>query len=109
MKHAAKLPSRRGLNAWTFSTLFGLIAVTGLRLGEALALEEADVNLDEGVLTITRTKNREFRLLPIALSTTERLGAYRAARDRILGNGAQPFFLNERGRRPSANYGSAQK
>ena len=48
VQHAAKLPSRRGLNAWTFSTLFGLIAVTGLRLGEALGLEEADVNLDEG-------------------------------------------------------------
>ena len=44
VKHAAKLPSRRGLNAWTFSTLFGLIAVTGLRLGEALALEEGPMS-----------------------------------------------------------------
>lgn len=104
VEHAAQLPSPRGLNAWTFSTLFGLIAVTGLRLGEALGLDEADVNLDEGVLRITRTKNSEFRLLPIALSTKERLGAYRAVRDRILGNGAQPFFLNERSRRPSSNY-----
>ena len=95
VEHAAQLPSPRGLNAWTFSTLFGLIAVTGLRLGEALGLDEADVNLDEGVLTITRTKNSEFRLLPVALSTTERLGAYRAVRDRILGNGAQPFFLKK--------------
>ena len=95
VEHAAQLPSPRGLNAWTFSTLFGLIAVTGLRLGEALGLDEADVNLDEGVLTITRTQNSEFRLLPVALSTTERLGAYRAVRDRILGNGAQPFFLKK--------------
>ena len=54
VEHAAQLPSPRGLNAWTFSTLFGLIAVTGLRLGEALGLDEADVNLDEGILTITR-------------------------------------------------------
>ena len=104
MEYAAQLSSARGLNAWTFSTLFGLIAVTGLRLGEALGLDETDVDLDEGVLTITRTKNGEFRLLPIALSTTERLGAYRAVRDRILGSRAQSFFRTERGWRPSSNY-----
>ena len=104
VEHAAQLPSKRGLNAWTFSTLFGLIAVTGLRLGEALGLNEADVDLGEAVLTVTRTKNGEFRLLPIAHSTSERLDAYRCVRDRILGSGAQPFFLNEQGRRPSANY-----
>ena len=49
VEHAAQLPSPRGLNAWTFSILFGLIAVTGLRLGEALGLDEADVNLDGDV------------------------------------------------------------
>lgn len=48
VEHAAQLPSPRGLNAWTFSTLFGLIAVTGLRLGEALALDEADVKPRRG-------------------------------------------------------------
>ncbi|MDE0224730.1 MAG: tyrosine-type recombinase/integrase [Gammaproteobacteria bacterium] len=104
VEHAAQLPSRRGLNAWTFSTLFGLIAVTGLRLGEALGLDEADVDLDEAVLTITRTKNDEFRLLPFAPSTGERLDAYRTVRDRTLGSGAQSFFLDEQGRRPSQNH-----
>ena len=42
---AAELPSIYGLRGQTFSTLFGLIATTGLRISEALALDADDVNL----------------------------------------------------------------
>lgn len=107
VSHAEQLPSPSGLHAWTFSTLFGLIAVTGMRLGEALRLNNADVDVDNAVLTITDTKTGGFRLLPVAASTSERLGAYRGARQRILGSGTAPFFLNERGRRPSCNSAQA--
>jgi len=50
---AAELPSPYGLRGWTFSTLFGLIAVTGLRISEAIGLDDADVDLDEAVLRVS--------------------------------------------------------
>ena len=75
---AAKLPSRYGLRGWTCSTLFGLIATSGLRVNEALGLDDEDVDLDEGVITVRRGKNRKARFVPIASSTRDRLRRYRA-------------------------------
>ena len=54
MTEAGRLPSSYGLRGWTCSTLFGLIAVTGLRVNEAIGLDEKDVDLNEAVLTIRR-------------------------------------------------------
>src|SRR6202521_2978948 len=82
---AARLPSRYGLRGWTCSTLFGLIAVTGLRINEAIALDDNDVDLDEGVITVRRGKNGTARFVPRAPSTVARLRAYRAERTRLLG------------------------
>src|ERR1035437_2586079 len=65
---AAKLPSINGVRALTSSTLFGLIAVTGLRISEALSLDVADVDLDAGVLTLRRGKLGKARLLPVSES-----------------------------------------
>jgi len=90
--HAAKLPSRYGLRGWSCSTLFGLIAVTGLRINEALKLDDDDIDLDAGVITIKRGKNGKARYVPIARSTMEALATYRAARTRLLGNSAGAFF-----------------
>jgi integrase/recombinase XerD len=98
---AGRLPSPYGLRAWTCSTLFGLIAVTGLRVNEALGLDEEDVDLKEAVLTIRRAKNRKSRFAPISLCAAERLRAYRAERNRILGAGRAAFFLLENGERPT--------
>jgi integrase len=98
---AAKLPSRYGIRGWTCSTLFGLIAVTGLRINEAIALDEGDVNLDEGVITVKRGKNGTARFVPLAPSTVARLRAYRVERMRLLGPTTGPFFLIESGERPT--------
>ena len=73
---AAALPSLNGLRALTCSTLFGLLAVTGLRISEALSLNAADVDLEAGVLTLRRGKLGKARLLPLSDSTTARLAAY---------------------------------
>ena len=108
---AGRLPSSYGLRAWTCSTLLGLIAVTGLRVNEALGLDDKDVDLNEAVLTIRQAKNRKSRFVPIAPCATERLGAYRAERNRILGAGRAAFFLLENGDRPTdccARYNFAQ-
>jgi integrase/recombinase XerD len=98
---AGRLPSSYGLRGWTCSTLFGLIAVTGLRVNEALGLDEEDVDLNEGVVTIRRGKNRKSRFVPLSASTVERIRAYRAERNRILGRGRVAFFLLENGERPT--------
>jgi integrase/recombinase XerD len=98
---AAKLPSRYGIRGWTCSTLFGLIAVTGLRINEAIALDDDDVDLAEGVITVRRGKNGTARFVPIAVCTVARLRAYRAERTRLLGPTAGPFFLTESGERPT--------
>ncbi len=101
--HAAKLPSLYGLRGWTCSTLFGLIAITGLRINEALKLDDDDVDLDDGVITVRLGKNGKARLVPISLGSVTRLGAYRAERMRLLGTTIGAFFRNDDGRRPTGD------
>jgi integrase len=96
---AARLPSSYGLRGLTCSTLFGLIAATGLRVSEALGLDEKDVDLDHGVLNVERSKNGRSRYVPLLACAAQRLRAYRAERNRILGKGTKPFFLHEDGGR----------
>ena len=91
---AAELPSINGLRSLTYSTLFGLIAVTGLRISEALSFDVADVDLEAGVLTLRRGKLGKARLLPISDSTTAGLAAYAKERDRLLGGPPTPFFVS---------------
>jgi integrase len=98
---AARLPSSYGLRGWMCSTLFGLIAVTGLRVSEALKLGEDDVDLKEGVLTIRRAKNRKSRFVPISPCASKRLKAYRVERNRILGTDRAAFFRLENGECPT--------
>jgi integrase len=110
VSRAAKLKSRYGLRGWTCSTLFGLIAVTGLRINEALKLDDDDVDIDAGVITVKRGKNGKARLVPVTPSTVKQLAAYRAERIRLFGPKAGAFFRNDDGRRPtdcSARYNFA--
>jgi integrase/recombinase XerD len=80
--------------------LFGLLAVTGLRVSEALRLDRDDVDFAQGLLTIRRTKFGKSRLVPVHRSTREALERYDAQRARVFPQPATPaFFLSERGRR----------
>ena len=97
---ARALPSPKGLRGRTYATLFGLISVTGLRVSEAIALDQDDMDLEQGILTIRRTKFGKTRMVPLHDSTCTELRGYAAARDRLLGVTAMPaFFLSERGTR----------
>lgn len=78
MAAAAQLPSSHGLRGPTYSTLFGLLAVTGLRIGEAMGLDGRDVGTDEALLHIRHAKNGGHRLMPVTPCTADRLGEHRS-------------------------------
>jgi len=58
------------------ATLIGLLFATGLRIGEALRLTLADVDLRRRLLTVRETKFRKTRYVPLSASTTSQLAAY---------------------------------
>ena len=62
-----------GLRPHTYSTLLGLLAVTGMRIGEVMALDRADVDLKEGLLTVRQGKFNKTRLIPVHPSTQRKL------------------------------------
>jgi integrase len=65
-----------GLRGETLRCVIGLMATTGLRVSECVALNNADVNLVEGVLSVTG-KRANLRLVPLHPTTTEALRGYR--------------------------------
>lgn len=95
---AGDLPSSKGLRAHTYSCLFGLLAVTGMRVSEAVALEQEDVDIREGILTIRRTKFGKSRFIPVHPSTCDILDDYSDTRDRVFSVPlTKGFFVSERG------------
>ena len=65
----------------TFQTLIGLLAVTGMRLGETIDLDRDDLDIGHGVLTV-HGKYGKTRELPLHPSTVDALGRYLSRGDR---------------------------
>jgi len=78
---AARL--RRRLNAATYPVLISLLAVTGMRVGEAIALDVSDFDDSLGVLTVRAGKFGKSRLLPLHPTATAGLGPYLQTRNRL--------------------------
>lgn len=98
MDAASRLaPVLRGATA---ETVIGLLAATGLRIGEALAVDRGHVNLSDGVIVVNAGKS-EQREVMLHGSTVAALERYTTLRDRILPAPAEPaaFFLATRGTR----------
>jgi integrase/recombinase XerD len=105
MEAAGKL--QPPLRALTYETLFGLLWTTGMRIGEALALERSDVDLTAGVLTIREAKDGRSRLVPLEQSATEALDSYALRRDRLCpAPKSAAFFVTGAGR--SATRGTVE-
>ena len=97
---AAASTLRSPLRAATLETIVGLLAVTGLRIGEALRFDRGDVDLDRGVLEVTNSKFNKSRQVPIHHSTVEALTAYASLRDRLSPQPANPaLFVSVAGTR----------
>jgi integrase len=95
---ALSLPPAGGLRRWTYHYLFGLIAVTGMRLSEAIDLQRDDVDLKAGVLTVRLTKFGKSRLVPLHPTTSAALRNYAERRDAQFASRCAPhFFVAERG------------
>ncbi len=74
---AAELPPANGLRPQTMQTLFGLLAATGLRVSEALALACTDIDWPAACLTVRETKYAQSRHVPLHSSTITALQRYR--------------------------------
>jgi len=90
---------RPPLRAATQTALLGLLAATGMRSGEAMALTRADVDLVEGVITVRHAKFDRMRLVPLQPSATTALRAYATTRDRLCPTpSVDRFFVSVTGR-----------
>jgi integrase len=77
---------RPPLRAATYECLLGLVAASGMRIGEALALRRDDVDLAKGVVTVREAKFGRIRLVPLHPSVTEALRSYTAYRAQVCTN-----------------------
>lgn len=94
-----KSPSKDSYAYWT---LFGLLLATGMRIGEALALDNEDVDLKQGVITVREAKLNKSRLLPLHVTTLSVLKQYVKKRNRRFPRlKVAAFFVVMNGRRPS--------
>jgi len=90
--------------AGTFQCIFGLLTVTGMRVGEVLNLQPEDIDWTQSVLTVRNAKFGKSRLVPLHPSTLKALAAFVRHRDRFFAR-LQPrpklthFFVTSRGTR----------
>lgn len=98
---AAQASRPRGsLRPHTLSSLLGLLASTGLRVGEAIRLQinQVKLELDPPQLHILKTKFHKSRIVPLHPSTAERLRHYQEQRAHLHYDGlSDAFFVSERG------------
>lgn len=96
VEHAARLGPASSLRPLVYSTLFGLLAATGMRVGEALALENEDFR--DGVLHIRRTKFHKSRMVPLHPTVERALSNYVKRRARVAASTSHIFVSLRRER-----------
>lgn len=77
----------------TYRTLIGLIVVTGMRVGEAVRLDNGDVDFEQGILAIRDSKFGKSRQVPLHPTTVEALLAYVRRRDERRPKPRSPSFF----------------
>jgi integrase/recombinase XerD len=88
------------LRAATYSTLIGLLAASGMRIGEAITLDRGDVDWVQGVLLIRESKFGKSRLVPLHASSMAALQSYAGLRDQLQPRSENPsFFVSLAGKR----------
>ena len=92
---ALNCKGRNPIKGQLYYCLFGLLAVTGMRISEVVNLKVKDVDLSTGVLTVEGSKLGKSRLIPLHASAQQVLTEYKQSRDAFLkGWPAQYFFIS---------------
>lgn len=95
---------RSPLRSATIETFIGLLAATGLRVGEAIRLDRQDVDFELGLLLVRNSKLGKSRSVPLHASTVEALSKYSARRDQLCPLPKVPsFFISTTGTRLLSN------
>ncbi|MHB1527577.1 MAG: tyrosine-type recombinase/integrase [Candidatus Dormibacteria bacterium] len=81
------------LRADTYQTLIALLAVTGMRIGEAVRLDQIDLDWSQGLLTIRHSKYGKSRQLPLQPTTVDALRGYARRRDERRPRAKSPSFF----------------
>jgi len=98
LQEARRLPDP--LTSATYSTLLGLLAATGMRVGEAIGLDELDVDWGRSLVTVSHGKFGKSRHVPLHSSTLAALHDYAQTRDRLRPRSRAPsFFISRAGTR----------
>lgn len=98
MRESKKLRTR--FKRDTYSTLIGLLASTGMRVGEAIRLDKTDFNSSLGLIQIRHSKFGKSRQIPLHPTTTKALCRYAKKRDHNITKNPNPaFFLSTSGTR----------
>ena len=88
------------LRSATYQTLIGLLATTGLRVGEALRLDRGDLDRSDGLLRIRVSKFGKSRLVPLQASAVDALERYDRTRQQLLPDpSTDSLFVSLRGTR----------
>jgi integrase len=105
---AAARRARWPLSAATYETVIGLLVVTGLRIGEVIRLDRADMSFADGLLTIRESKLGKSRQVPIHPTTVAALRTYLRCRSALSpAPGERALFVHPAGNR--MNYQSVQQ
>lgn len=97
---AAAATLRPPLRAVTYRTLIGLLAVTGLRIGEAIRLNRGDIDREHGLLVVRNSKFGKSREIPLHETTVQALDDYSRRGDRPRPTtGAPAVFISTTGNR----------
>lgn len=89
----AKTSIASPLRAATYQTLLGLLAASGMRIGEAIKLDRSDIDWDQGVLLIRESKFGKSRLVPLHPSTMQALSEHARLRDEVQPRPKEPSFF----------------
>ncbi len=110
----ARLLEAAGRHRWhlpsvTYPALFGLIAATGMRLGEAVRLDDADADLDEATITIRDSKFGKSRRIPVDATVVAALAGYLQRRRALRPVPAAPaLFISAYGTRLIGHHAEAE-
>jgi integrase/recombinase XerD len=96
---AATAMLRTPLRRATYRTLIGLLAATGMRVGEAIALDRGDIDWAAGVLVVRATKFNKSRLIPLHETTVQALRNYERLRLQLAGSSDASLFVSTVGAR----------